>query len=237
MRHRIVATHQPYYMPWPGYFYKIYLSNIFVLLDNVQFPRGASFVNRNRIKVPDKKFLWLTVPVKKKGMGLQRINDVMINNEHNWSRKHFLSLVHAYKKAPYFEKHIGFLENIYKKRWQKIVDLDIVLLQYMIKELGIDVELKLSSELGVDGKGTQILVDICEKLEAEVYLLGISGRKYIEEEMFKNRGIEVKYYNFTPPVYPQLWGDFVPNLSTFDVLFNCGVKSMDIITRQRRQRT
>lgn len=220
-------------MPWPGYFYKIYLSDIFVILDSVQFPRGASFVNRNRIKVPDKKFLWLTVPVNKKGKGLQKINNVTINNEHNWGRKHFLSLVHAYKKAPYFDDHIGFLENVYKKEWQWIVDLNITLLQYIIKELSIDVEIRLSSELGVQGKGTQILVDVCEKLEGEVYILSISGRKYIDKEMFKNKGIEINYYDFAAPVYPQLWGDFVPNLSAFDILFNCGVKSMDIITRQR----
>jgi len=183
--------------------------------------------------VPDKKFLWLTVPVNKKGKGLQKINNVTINNEHNWVRKHLLGLVHAYKKAPYFDDHIGFLENVYKREWQRIVDIDITLLQYIIKELSIDVEIRLSSELGLQGKGTQILVDVCEKLEGEVYILSISGRKYIDKEMFKNKGIEINYYDFASPVYPQLWGDFVPNLSAFDILFNCGVKSMDIITRQR----
>jgi hypothetical protein len=46
--------------------------------------------------------------------------------------------------------------------------------------------------------------------------------------MAKN-GIEITRSNFRPPVYPQLWGDFIYNLSTLDLLLNCGPKSRDIV--------
>ncbi|MCP4666272.1 MAG: WbqC family protein [Deltaproteobacteria bacterium] len=37
------------------------------------------------------------------------------------------------------------------------------------------------------------------------------------------------YFAPRPPVYPQLWGRFIPNLSVFDLLFNCGPKGSSII--------
>ena len=35
--HRIIAVHQPNYLPWLGYFFKIFQSDIFVFLDDAQF--------------------------------------------------------------------------------------------------------------------------------------------------------------------------------------------------------
>ena len=69
----ILSTAQPYFAPFPEFFYKAYLSDIFVILDRVQFPRGTTWMTRNRFK-NDQGVLWLTVPVLKKGLGLQRID-------------------------------------------------------------------------------------------------------------------------------------------------------------------
>ena len=34
------------------------------------------------------------------------------------------------------------------------------------------------------------------------------------------------------PVYPQQWGDFLPNMSALDLLFNCGPESRHYLSRQ-----
>ena len=102
----IVACHQPNYLPWLGFFHKMRLADVFVILDVVQFPRGASWVNSNRVKTPNGQ-LWLTIPVRKKGLGLQSIYEVEIDNTHNWKRKHFLALAHSYKRTPYFYDYVG----------------------------------------------------------------------------------------------------------------------------------
>ena len=39
---RIVAIHQPNFLPWLGYFDKLARADVFVLLDSVQFPRSAT---------------------------------------------------------------------------------------------------------------------------------------------------------------------------------------------------
>lgn len=225
-----VACHQPNYMPWPGFFYKAYKSDLLVLLDNTQFPRGTSWVNRNRIKNANGA-LWLTVPVMKKGRGFQRIRNVEIDNERNWARKHFLSLVHAYSRAPYFADHFGFFEDLFGRTWRWLIDLNLEILNYLKGELAVQTEFRLASELDLEGKGTEFLVQICEKLGATAYLSISSGKKYLDESRFEQKGICVEYYNFTPLVYPQLWGSFIPNLSVIDLLLNCGEKSHEIMTR------
>jgi hypothetical protein len=43
------------------------------------------------------------------------------------------------------------------------------------------------------------------------------------------RRIRLALMKSRPPVYPRLWGDFRCNLSTLDLLLNCGTKARDII--------
>jgi hypothetical protein len=41
-------------------------------------------------------------------------------------------------------------------------------------------------------------------------------------------------FRYTPPVYPQLWGNFLANLSTLDLVLNCRPKAQDILMRHQR---
>jgi hypothetical protein len=48
--------------------------------------------------------------------------------------------------------------------------------------------------------------------------------------LFTSRDVKLVYQEFTHPIYPQVHGDFVPNLSVVDLLFNCGPASKQILT-------
>lgn len=224
----IVACHQPNFIPWPGFFYKALQADILVLLDNVQFPISTSWVNRNRIKTAAGS-LWLTVPVWRKGRTLQKIKDVEICNDLVWGRKHYLSILHAYSKAPYLGEHVDFFQAVFANRYRWLIDFNLKILEYLKQQLRIKTEMILASHLGVEAKGTELLVQICQRLDAATYLCPSAGRKYIDAGKFQESRITVRYYNFTPPVYPQLWGSFIPNLSVIDLLLNCGSKSAEII--------
>jgi hypothetical protein len=141
----IVSTHQPYFSPFSGFFYKAYLADVFVVLDTVQFPRGTTWISRNRFK-NDQGTLWLTIPVWKKGLGLQRIHEVRVCHEFRWAAKHLASLKSAYAKAPYFADHMPFLEEAYLARFEKLIDLNLTIIRYLFRQLKIDTEIKLLSE-------------------------------------------------------------------------------------------
>jgi len=204
-----------------------------VLLDDVQFPLGGSWVNRNRFK-NDQGELWLTVPVWKKGRSLQRIDQVGICNEEGWQKKHLLSLVHAYNHAPYWDEHCKFCEGIYQNPWHQLLELNLTILDYLRIALSIGQPFLRSSSLTIESKGSQRLVDICKALGASKYLSIASSDKYLDEDLFKKSGIQLVYYKYEPPVYPQLWGHFIANLSVLDLLLICGPKSAGLIQRAGR---
>ena len=224
----LIACHQPNFMPWPGFFYKAMQAERLVLLDDVQFPLGGSWVNRNRLK-NDQGELWLTVPVWKRGRSFQHINQVKICNEENWQKKHLLSLKHAYIHAPYWDEHGRFCQEVYQNPWQGLLDLNLTILDYLRAALEINEPFLRYSTLAPAAKGSQRLVSICKALGANKYLTIASSHKYLDEQLFKRHGIQIIYYKYDPPIYPQLWGDFIANLSVLDLLLACGPKSAGLI--------
>lgn len=206
------------------------LSDILVLLDTVQFPRGSTWLTRNRFK-NHQGILRLAVPVWKKGLGLQKINEVRIFNERSWGRKHLESLKTAYARAPFFEEHLEFLEKIFPADSERLIDLNLAIIKYLNEYLQVRTNILLLSELGIEEKEPGLSIEICKKLGASHFLAQSGAKKYLNNESFKDKGIEPVFFNYRPVIYPQLWGTFEHNLSAFDLLFNCGPKSYDLIRK------
>ncbi|HJX31326.1 MAG TPA: WbqC family protein [Thermodesulfobacteriota bacterium] len=226
----IVACHQPNFLPWIGFFYKALLADLVVLLDDVQFAQGFTWVNRNRLKC-DQGELWLTVPVKKKGRGFQKISDVEVLDEGNWPRRFFQGISQNYAHAPYFAEHRAFLKDLMQMRWEKLVDLNVAAIYYLAGNLGIGNKVVLQSSLQIQSQGSELLVKISKETGADVYLAPLVSKKYVDENLFAHQGITIQFFKFIPPVYPQLWGEFIYNLSALDLLLNCGGKILEIIKK------
>ena len=226
----IVTIHQPEHLPWLGFFDKMRQADVFVMLDSTQFVKD-DFQNRNRIKT-SKGSTWLTVPVFKKGRSNQLLVDTDICNDRNWRNKCWNPIYQNYREAPYFAEHKLFFEELYAKKWSKLVELNIEIIQYLALQLGVKTKLVRASELGVYEKGsTKVNLTICRLLEADVYLSGKYGKEYLDETQFEEHNIKVKYQDFQHPIYPQLWGEFLSHMSTIDLLFNCGDSSLEIIAQ------
>jgi hypothetical protein len=224
----IVSANQPYFFPYPGFFYKAHHSDIFVILDTVQFPRGTTWTTRNRFK-NHQGSLWMTLPVKKKGLGLQKINAVRICHDGRWAKKHLKSLKNAYANAPYFKDHLNFLEGLFSTKFEKLMDFNLKIIRYLMNHLQINTEMILLSELDIKAKGDQLLIEICRRFGASRFLVQSPAIKYLDADRFKESGIRLTDVKPPSPVYPQLWGSFIPNLSALDLVLNCGSKAHDIM--------
>lgn len=223
-----VVILQPSYLPWLGYFEQIYRSDVFVFYDDVQYDKHG-WRNRNRIKTPN-GWLWLTVPVFRR-FG-QKIYEARINNHIPWARKHIKTIEVFYKKAPYYQEYIKYLQKIYSQEWQYIAELDIALIKLLCELLGMNnKKFVRSSELNIKGERTERLLKICQLYGAKTYYTGESAKNYLNEKIFADAGIKVKYQHYNHPIYPQLYGGFIPYLSIIDLLFNCGPESLEILTR------
>jgi hypothetical protein len=224
----IVSTSRPYFAPFPGFFSRIHQTDVFIVLDNVQFPRGTTWITRNRFK-NDQGTLWMTVPVWKKGLGLQNIDDVRLCHDSQLQTKHLKSLKQAYVRSPYFSEHLSFLNYIFSDSVQRLIDFNMAVLRHLMLHLDVDTDVRLLSELNINAGGQTLLIEICRHFKASTYLAPGAARKYLNERVFENAGIDLVFHKARPCVYPQLWGDFLPDLSTFDLVFNCGPKARDIL--------
>ncbi len=226
----IIATHQPIFLPWPGLFFKAMKTDCMVLLDAVQFPRGRSWMTRNRLKSEQGELL-LSVPVHRKGRGLQAVHDVEVLKATDWRRKHVRSIQQRYANAPYLDDYLPVIKQIYTHDHDRLVTLNLEFIRFLWDVFSLKTELVLQTEIGVTGRGTELIVRICERLGGKRYLMFPMAAKYLHSTEMMQAGIQLCTVPFYPPVYPQLWGDFIPNLSALDLVLNCGPASLDILSR------
>lgn len=230
---RKIAILQPGYIPWLGFFEQLYMCDVFVFLDDVQFTKN-DWRNRNRIKTQN-GVLWLTVPVLHKSG--QKIKDTVIDNKSNWQKKHLQSLRTWYGKSKFFREIIGDIENIYSKKWKYLIDIDMEIILWIKEILNIPSKTIRSSEVNIQNDDRQLrLIEICKKLGCNYFYEGKSGQSYIDVDFFRRDGIEVEFQNYAHPYYNQLWlkeQGFISHLSILDLFFNHGKESLDILTGER----
>jgi hypothetical protein len=229
----IVSINQPAYLPWLGYFHRIAVSDVHVVLDHVQFEKN-SFTNRNKIRTKE-GWCWLTVPVTTKGLfGQLRIDRLeCADDDGRWQRKHWAALRMNYGRASHFGRYAAFLEDAYSKPWARMNALLRALTQHLCEALEIRRPILFSSDLRVGGVKDELVLNICRAVEATTYLSGPLGRKYLREDQFRAAGIEVVYHDYRHPIYRQVFPGFEPSMSAVDLLFNCGPESRAILMRDQ----
>ncbi len=228
----IITGHQPEYLPYLGFFYKMAKADKFVLADHLQFTQSSQdFFNRNRIRTNANPlgWVWLTVPIITHGRGHQKINEVEIDNSTPWARKQWQLIYFNYKRTPFFNMYSEFFEKLYSKKWEKLVDLNENIINYIKKELGIKTTIIRSSDHDFKGGKTDLIIELCKKFKADTYLSGLGGKNYMDLELLKKNNLKYIFSDFKHPVYHQRFEPFVENLSAIDLLFNEGPRSLEII--------
>lgn len=222
----ILSAHQPQYLPYLGFWNKLFNSDVHIILDDVEFTRGA-FINRNKIKT-SKGSEWLTIPVKRTNC---KISELKIANS-IWKIKHLKSLKANYSRSKYFENYIKYFENFYSKNLENVSEIDVMLIKDISEIFKIKTKIVVCSDIDVEGSGTVRLVNLCKILKCNTYLSGIGGKNYLDECLFDSSEIKLVYQDFKHPAYHQLFGGFIPNLSIVDALFNCGKGVINLIKNQ-----
>ena len=232
------AICQPHYLPWIGYFEMIDRVDVFVFLDDVQFVK-REWKNRNRIRKTSSNLdtIWITVPIQKDAQR-ELIKDALISNERDWIREHFQSIYHTYGKTSFFNKYSSSLREIAEKNSREsIAQLNMALIRFICKELGINTKLIKSSSLNVKGKKEEKLLNICKAIRADLYLANNATGDYVSANYFNKEGIQFVLQNYNHPEYKQIYKKkilpFLSHLSIIDLLFNYGPDSLNIIRRGR----
>lgn len=228
----IVGIHQPNFIPWIGYFYKIYRSDIFVLLNDVQFVKN-SYADRNSIKTAQGT-CYLKMPLEMQSH-TANYNEVRIKHELNWQEKQLKTITMNYKKAPFFDEVYPDVEDWFRNPESSLDRFNSRIIMDISQKLGFSTGFLYSGDLKLEDKSTERLIDIIKLCKGDQYFSGTGAAKYQEEERYRQEGIDLIYTDFKYPEYPQLWKGFEQNLSILDLLFNCGYKeSAKIISEARK---
>jgi hypothetical protein len=211
---------QPRFFPGLHYLHRMMVSDIFVILDTVQFtPRHEE--NRARVKTPNGP-RWITAPMRHVSRE-QLILETHVDATQAWPKKIAQTIETLYGKTPHYKSHAQEIMDILERPHERLTPLDRASWEPALRLLGITCTFVCASELPVSGRGPRLLLDICKHLGARSYLSGASGRDYIDIEAFAAEGVAVVFHEYAYPVYAQAHGEFVPFLSYLDALFNVGL--------------
>lgn len=230
MKDKLVVIHQPDFMPYLGFFQRLIQADVYIVMDNVQYVRGSrTQTSRDKIKTANGE-KWINVGIQKP-IYKCRIDEVMLSKEKLWRERSQNLIKENYRKADYFNEVYPYIEELYALECDRMIDFNMASIHMLIKLFGIDdIEIKYASELSVAGKSNELIINLVKAVGCHRYLSGVGAKNYYIPELYEEAGIEVEWQKFEHPVYKQQFGEFIPYLSSIDLLLNCGIdQSREII--------
>lgn len=215
----VVAIQQPNFFPWLGYFDKIRQADVFVFLDDVDFPRSGNcmgnWTNRVRIAIQGRP-AWIGAPISRY-RGKRRIRDVKIAAVPKWRIKLIRTLNAHYARAPRFHETMAMLEPLVNQHTDDLAAYNIAAIRTISRRLGLTTQFIRQSETTAVGTATELLVALTRFVGADTYLCGGGAEGYQKDETFAEANLTLRYQNFRARPY----GDakrFLPGLSVIDYL-------------------
>lgn len=233
MSNLVVTAQIPEYLPGLAYFDRINKSGVCILLDSVKLKRKDDCA-RTRILGQNAPEL-LIIALNRSGEKEQMIKDAGIEENNIWKKKHLKKLYHVYRNAPYFEESYPVLEDILKRDWIFIADLNRVLIESICTMLQIKCDFHLSSGLFGEINNADQLVDLLQTVRGYSLLAEEADRPFLNETLFNAKGIELSFHKFSHPEYNQQRESFVPNLSIVDAMFYCGNRKVNSLLNQPKR--
>ncbi|MFW5630045.1 MAG: WbqC family protein [Acetivibrio ethanolgignens] len=223
---------QPYFFPYLGYFSLIKNTDLFILLDEVQFIRHG-WIERNRILKQTGGWQYIKVPLKRHSQKTL-IKEIEIENSLPWKKKILDQLGH-YKKAPFYKEVKLLLEKCFEKEIPDIVHLNKICMEEVCRYLQIDASIKIFSEMGLKIKPVKAAdewaLNICTQIKGvQEYWNPIGGIDLFRVQRYKEEGIELKFHQIEIVPYLQKEESFQPCLSMIDVMmFNEREKILEML--------
>lgn len=207
---------QPYFLPYIGYFQLIAAVDLFIVYDNIKYTKKG-WINRNRM-LQNGKDVTFSLPLKRDS---DYLNVCQRELAPDFNREKLLNQFKgAYGSAPYFAQTFPLIEDVVRKGDANLFRFLHFSIVKTCEHLGIATEIRVSSGVAIDHgvKNQDKVLALCDAVGASVYVNAIGGMDLYSREVFRDRGIELKFIRSKPFEYSQFGDTFVPWLSIIDVL-------------------
>ena len=216
----VLASHQPDFFPYMGYFYKMFKSDIFVFSDNVLYSKTGRH-DYNMILTSNGPYKF-KMPIT---YHVAALNELQIAATEKDITKMKRTLYMNYKKAKYFDMVYPIIEELLDTAFTagSLAEFNHGCIMRIASGFGLTENRKflISSELGLENRRDARIIEMCNLLGADVYISGSGAKDYHVEEDYRNNNIELVYSDYQPVSYPQVWTP-TENMSVIDYIFNCG---------------
>ena len=222
---KVVAIHQPNFLPWLGFFDKLARADVFVLLDDVQFPRTSrgTWINRVKLLVGGKP-QWATVPIVRAEGSARPINEVRIDDEQPWRKKLLRTIELNYRRAAHFDEAFPLVDELVTTPSDRLAEFNERNVRRIGEALALGTEkIVRSSDVATSAQSTELLIELTRAVGGSAYMPGGDAYLYQEDEKFAAAGLELVPQSFRHPTYPQPVDPPAHGLSIVDALLNCGI--------------
>ena len=225
-----LAIMQPYFMPYIGYFQLIHAADKFIMYDDVSFIKQG-WINRNTILLNSQPHVF-SIPVNNISSN-RKISDTEISYKVKWKEKFLKTIMHGYKKAPFFNEIYQLLETILSVDEKYISRIAVKSITYVAAYLRLNTEI-IETSAGYNNSisSQERLLEICNLEKATEYINPIGGMTLYSKDAFKKAGINLHFLKPYAETYRQFNDAFIPWLSIIDVMmFNGPEKICSMLNR------
>lgn len=225
-----LTGHQPNYLPYPGFFSKIFRADSFIIVDHVQFRRKSDH-KRNTIHGPNGPF---TLSLQTSAPYQARICEVLLVEPKICLKEHWESIEHSYIKYPFFPKYGPLLKEVYQGDYVKMSDLNEAIIRSLLGIFEVSKPVFKSSEVVDDWNlmNNDMIIHMCKKLGCNGYISGMGAVDYILPEKFAVNHLEHMFNEYKPISYQTPRGLSQPNMSVIDTIFSIGPEETKKLLKQ-----
>jgi hypothetical protein len=223
------VLHQPYFIPWMGYFSKLVYADKFIVMDNVEFSK-RHFIDRVQVINSEGQLIWIGVPI---GQHYKEKCNRITFTDRKTVDKMVKTLHSAYTKARHFKDNIQHLENILTESFSasdKLTEINLEIIKRIIVLLELNMpEIILSSKYKEVDNATERVEMLLKETNCDTLITGAGGslEKHDIDQLAKN-GMNILFQDYFAlhPTYYQTRRTqlgFAKGLSIVDCILNEGI--------------
>jgi len=193
-----VAIHQPNFLPWMGYFYKIAQCDAFVFFDTAEYTK-RSYIRRVKIHKPrlTEQDQYLIVPLKKHS-DYAKINELRLHDSERWNQKLLAQIYETYHRAKCYYQLEPVLQMISEAdaNGAMFSELTSKIIQEVSEQLGLSKQWHYAHDMNVQSHKAQANIDMVHQVGGDLYISGQGAKKYQLESEYADQGIQLVYSDF-----------------------------------------